>query len=56
MANVVWVFFVDARKGEVCESLCGLGIKLAGALSRSGARREEKKYCARNAFHRLITP
>jgi hypothetical protein len=53
VANVIWVTFVHASKGEICKPLSRFGIELTCVLG-GNTHREEQERNAEGQFHRLI--
>jgi hypothetical protein len=53
VANVIWVLFVHAGKGEICKPLSRFDVKLTCVLGGS-THREEQERGAEGQFHRLL--
>jgi hypothetical protein len=53
VANVIWVLFVHAGKGEICKPMSRFDVELTCVLGGS-THREEQERGAEGQFHRLI--
>jgi hypothetical protein len=58
VADVIWVFFVNARERQISEPHRSIDVKLwwhSGRLSTRNVRTEKQKSSAKSGVHRLAT-